>query len=61
MPADAVGDLTVRAGGAGLAVVDLGRAGGDRLIIEGSMDLAIDQARQAWRSALPQVLALGRS
>ncbi|MDQ6840039.1 MAG: phosphoribosylformylglycinamidine synthase subunit PurL [Actinomycetota bacterium] len=61
VPADAVGDLTVRAGGAGLAVVDLGRAGGDRLIIEGSMDLAIDQARQAWRSALPQVLALGRS
>ena len=52
-------ELTTRAATAGLAVVDLGVAGGTRLIIEGSMDLAIDEAGAAWRSALPQVLALG--
>jgi phosphoribosylformylglycinamidine synthase len=57
VPAAHVDDLTTRVAGAGLAVVDLGAAGGDRLIIEGVMDLPVDEARQAWRSALPRVLA----
>ncbi|MGI8752794.1 MAG: phosphoribosylformylglycinamidine synthase subunit PurL [Acidimicrobiales bacterium] len=59
VPTAALDDLTARAAIARLAVVDLGVAGGDRLIIEGSMDLSLDEARGAWRSALPQVLALG--
>ncbi|MDQ2727112.1 MAG: phosphoribosylformylglycinamidine synthase subunit PurL [Actinomycetota bacterium] len=59
VPAAVLGDLTNRAATAGLAVEDIGVAGGDRLIIEGSMDLTLDEARDAWRSALPQVLAPG--
>jgi phosphoribosylformylglycinamidine synthase len=52
-------ELTTRAATAELAVVDIGVAGGDRLIIEGAVDLGVDEAGVAWRSALPQVLALG--
>ncbi len=59
VPASAIDELAARSAMAGLALTDLGRAGGDRLIIEGSLDVGVDEARQAWRSALPQVLALG--
>ncbi len=36
----------------------LGQAGGDRLIVEGLLDVAIAAAVAAWRDSLPQALAV---
>jgi phosphoribosylformylglycinamidine synthase II len=50
--------IAARAATAGLELVDLGVAGGDRLVIEGVVDLGLDEAVSAWRTALPEHLAL---
>ena len=47
-----------RANDAGVPVVDLGAAGGDRLIVEGAFDVALDEAAQVWRDAIPAALGL---
>lgn len=50
--------VRTRAEEAGLRVTPIGTAGGDRLRIAGALDVALDQARHAWRQAIPEALAL---
>jgi phosphoribosylformylglycinamidine synthase len=50
--------LLDRAGEAGVAAVVLGRAGGDRLVVEGVLDLALDSVAEAAGRALPEALAI---
>jgi phosphoribosylformylglycinamidine synthase len=50
--------LTRRATEAGLTATRLGRAGGDRLIIEGRLNVGLDDAAAAWSGALPEALAI---
>jgi phosphoribosylformylglycinamidine (FGAM) synthase-like enzyme len=52
----AVDEVTARATAAGVALTRLGRAGGDRLVVEGLVNLAVDDAGARWRSALPRVM-----
>ncbi len=46
-----------RAAHAGIPAVDIGSAGGNRLVARGAFDVALDGAARAWRDAIP--LALG--
>ncbi|MEA2686712.1 MAG: phosphoribosylformylglycinamidine synthase subunit PurL, partial [Actinomycetota bacterium] len=41
-----------RAVEAGLSVIRLGRAGGDRLVVDGLLDLSVDQTAGSWAAAL---------
>jgi phosphoribosylformylglycinamidine synthase II len=43
----------------GVPVAELGRAGGDRLVIEGLVDVAVDDVVRAWRDTLPAAMAAG--
>jgi phosphoribosylformylglycinamidine synthase len=43
---------------AGVAVTELGRAGGDRLVVEGLVDVPLAVAARAWRK-LPAALSVG--
>jgi phosphoribosylformylglycinamidine (FGAM) synthase-like enzyme len=45
-----------RAADAGIHAVDLGAAGGDRLVVEGAVDVALADAERAWRDAIPNAL-----
>jgi phosphoribosylformylglycinamidine synthase len=58
VPADRFDALAERAGAADIELIDVGVAGGDRLVIEGAVDLDLAEATTAWRTALPQHLAL---
>jgi phosphoribosylformylglycinamidine synthase len=49
--------VAARAEAAGLVLVSLGTAGGDRLVVEGLLDLPAGQVKAAWRGALPSKLA----
>jgi len=40
----------------GVPVADLGVAGGDRAVVEGLVDLSLDEATAAWRDRLPAAL-----
>jgi len=53
---DREGDVRERASAARVHVTGLGGAGGDRLVIEGLVDLSVDDAVAAWRDALPHTL-----
>jgi phosphoribosylformylglycinamidine synthase len=57
--ADAVDRVRNRAQAAGVPVTDLGVAGGDRLVIDGVVDVALADAVDAWRDRLPTALAGG--
>jgi phosphoribosylformylglycinamidine synthase subunit PurL len=46
-----------RAADAGVPASLLGGSGGDRLVVEGLVDLALDEARDRWRSAVPSAVA----
>ena len=64
VPTESVGSVLYRAGAVGVAVVELGRAGGDRLTIsaaDGSplVDLDLDETISAWRDRLPHALGEG--
>ena len=48
--------LRDRAAAAGVAVSELGVAGGDRLVVEGLVDVSLAEAVEAWSSALPSAL-----
>jgi phosphoribosylformylglycinamidine synthase len=52
---------TVRsaAAAAGVPLAELGRAGGDRLVVDGVLDLALADAVATWRDTLPQALGSG--
>jgi phosphoribosylformylglycinamidine synthase len=56
VPADAVGAVQAQADAAGVAAVVLGRAGGDRLVVEGLLDVSLADAIAAWRGALPHAM-----
>jgi phosphoribosylformylglycinamidine synthase len=45
-----------RAGRAGVPAAVLGQAGGQRLVVDGLVDLALDGVAGAWRAALPRAL-----
>jgi len=49
---DRVTEVASRAGNAGVPVTALGRAGGDRLRVEGLVDVGLADAHRAWRDAV---------
>jgi hypothetical protein len=49
-------ELVARAAEAGVGFRVLGGTGGDRVVVEGLMDLALAEAAAAWRDRLPSVL-----
>jgi phosphoribosylformylglycinamidine synthase subunit PurL len=57
VPAAAVADVERRCGEAGVPAVDLGTAGGDRLVIDGLVDLAVADVAAAERDTLPAAMA----
>jgi len=44
---------------AGVDAVLSGEAGGDRLVVEGQLDIALDEAVSAWRDRIPDALGAG--
>jgi phosphoribosylformylglycinamidine synthase subunit PurL len=42
----------------GLPVIELGTAGGDRLVVDGLFDLSVQEATEAWQGAIPAALAV---
>jgi len=54
----ALGEVEARIDAAGISSVRLGQAGGDRLVVEGLLDLALSDARTAWRDNLPAALGV---
>ena len=52
VPAGALGEVEHRAGAAGARVRRLGQAGGDRLVVEGLVDVGLAEMYAAWRSNL---------
>ena len=59
VPAGALGDVQARAEAAGIGWTLLGEAGGDRLVVEGLLDVPLAAAVAAWRDALPNALGSG--
>jgi phosphoribosylformylglycinamidine synthase subunit PurL len=59
VPVGAVGEVQARAEALGVEVSDLGEAGGDRLVVDGALDLALDVVVRAWRDRLPAALGAG--
>jgi phosphoribosylformylglycinamidine synthase len=57
MPVAAVAEVERRCRDASLPVVDLGTAGGDRLVIDGLVDLAVADVVAAERDSLPAAMA----
>jgi phosphoribosylformylglycinamidine synthase len=47
-----------RAAAAGVAVTELGRAGGERLVVRGLVDVPLSAAVAAWKGTLPAALQL---
>ncbi len=55
--AEDVAAVSLRVTESGLHLTRLGRAGGDRLVVEGLLDVALGQATNAWLGALQGALA----
>ncbi|HEY8527389.1 MAG TPA: phosphoribosylformylglycinamidine synthase subunit PurL [Acidimicrobiales bacterium] len=55
----AVGEVQRRQGAAGVDGRVIGEAGGDRLTVEGMVDLPLEAAVSAWRGRLPDLLGHG--
>ena len=53
-----VGEVAARAGAAGVPLGELGRGGGDRLVVPGLLDVGLAEAIEAWRTALPRALGV---
>jgi phosphoribosylformylglycinamidine synthase II len=56
VPIDGVAAVLERAESAGVPARELGAAGGDRLMVEGLVDVALADATAAWRDRLPAAL-----
>jgi phosphoribosylformylglycinamidine synthase len=56
---DRVGDVRSAADTGGVAVTELGEAGGDRLVFDGLVDVDLGTAVTAWRDRLPTALGSG--
>ena len=54
---DAVAEVVGRAAAAGLPASVLGRAGGHRLVVDGLLDVGLDEATDAWQGAIPRALS----
>ena len=52
VPAAALEEVGAKARAAGMQARVLGRAGGDRLVVEGLLDVSLEDATSAWRSNL---------
>ena len=57
VPADKLAAVANKAAAAGVPVTALGSAGGDRLVVEGLVDVAVPDAIAAWHGALPAAFA----
>ena len=51
-----VPEVEARASAADVPVSALGTAGGDRLVVSGVLDVGLDEAIEAWRTAIPRAL-----
>ncbi|MGH9078804.1 MAG: AIR synthase related protein, partial [Acidimicrobiales bacterium] len=49
-------EVVSRAADAGVGFRVLGQAGGDRIVVEGLVDLSVSEATRAWRDRLPDLL-----
>jgi len=49
-------EVATRAGEAGVPVTLLGGSGGDRLVVDGLLDVALAEAVEAWRTTIPMAL-----
>jgi phosphoribosylformylglycinamidine synthase subunit PurL len=49
-------EVVSRARAAGVPARVIGEAGGDRIVVSGLLDLAVESAAEAWRAALPDAL-----
>jgi phosphoribosylformylglycinamidine synthase len=58
VPAAATAELRARTENAGVGVVALGRAGGDRIVVDGLVDVSLADAVRAWQRALPEALGV---
>jgi phosphoribosylformylglycinamidine synthase len=56
---DVVDEIAHRASASGAPIVDLGVAGGARLVVEGVLDHALSDVEAAWRDHLPAALGAG--
>jgi len=56
---DRLGEVRDAARNAGVALALLGTAGGDRLAIDGLVDLGLDEASDVWRDRLPAAFGAG--
>jgi phosphoribosylformylglycinamidine synthase len=52
-------DVVRAAASAGVATASLGRVSGDRLVVEGLLDVGVEEATAAWRGRLPDALGAG--
>jgi phosphoribosylformylglycinamidine synthase len=52
-------DVLRRAAAAGVPAVDLGTAGGDRLVIDGAVDVPLADGERVWHDAIPDALGTG--
>jgi phosphoribosylformylglycinamidine synthase subunit PurL len=59
-PRGDAGAVRARAENAGVAVTHLGAAGGDRLVVDGLVDVEVSRLAGAWTDAIPSALAAGR-
>ena len=58
VPTAALAEVTQRASARGVAAARLGRAGGDRLVIAGLVDVTLADAVDTWTGALPAKLQM---
>jgi phosphoribosylformylglycinamidine synthase len=56
---DQVAEVHRRSRDARVEFSELGRAGGDRLVVDGLVDLPLAQLARSWSSAIPDALAVG--
>jgi phosphoribosylformylglycinamidine synthase subunit PurL len=59
VPAATLDELEARAVAAGVGCFRLGVGGGDRLVVDGLVDLPLGDAEAVWRGALPMALRSG--
>jgi phosphoribosylformylglycinamidine synthase subunit PurL len=59
IPGQGVSRVLARAEADGIPVVEIGEATGDRIVIDGLVDMALGDAERAWRTAVPGQLEGG--